>query len=108
MNVRKKEKVMVQLMLGTSLILGFIPPLIMFLASRKKKIFYRETSRKALNFHLTIFPLFLVSYILPSSFKSFSYIILIIESFFILNAMISILIHKPYKYWVLPYLKERR
>ncbi|WCM16038.1 hypothetical protein [Priestia filamentosa] len=42
MNVRKKEKVMVQLMLGTSLILGFIPPLIMFLASRKKKIFYRK------------------------------------------------------------------
>lgn len=81
MHVRRKEKVMVQLMLGTSLILGFIPPLIMFLASRKKKIFYREASRKALNFHLTIFPLFLVSYILPSSFKSFSYIILIIESF---------------------------
>ncbi|MFP3878561.1 DUF4870 domain-containing protein, partial [Bacillus paralicheniformis] len=44
-------------MLGISLILGVIPPLIMFLISRKKDLYYGESSRKALNFHLTIFPL---------------------------------------------------
>ncbi|MCC8354669.1 DUF4870 domain-containing protein [Bacillus sp. AF23] len=46
-------------MLGISLALGVLPPLVMFFSQRKKNIFYREASRKALNFHLTLIPLFI-------------------------------------------------
>lgn len=48
----KKEILLVQMMLGISLALGVLPPLVMFFSQRKKNIFYREASRKALYFDI--------------------------------------------------------
>ncbi|MCE5173014.1 DUF4870 domain-containing protein [Paenibacillus profundus] len=100
----KKEFFFVQLMLGISLLLGVLPPLIMFLVSRKKHRYYREASRKALNFHLTIFPLFVTSSFLPSWYK---YAFLAIETLIILYAMIRIAFQKPYHYPAIPYIKNK-
>ncbi|MCY9124512.1 DUF4870 domain-containing protein, partial [Bacillus inaquosorum] len=83
----KKEILLVQMMLGISLALGVLPPLVMFFSQRKKNIFYREASRKALNFHLTLIPLFISSSFLPPWVK---YVILAIETIIILFAMICI------------------
>lgn len=102
------QKVFVQLMLGSSLVLGMFPPLLMFLFTRKKRMssFYREASRKALNFHLTIFPFFLIRYLLPSEYGSFIYVVLAVELLFILNAMIRIALNKSYTYpFTIPYIK---
>ncbi|WP_226530687.1 DUF4870 domain-containing protein [Metabacillus niabensis] len=89
-------------MLGISLILGVIPPLIMFLMRRKKNLYYCESSRRALNFHLTIFPFFIISSLLPSGVK---YGILAIETFIILYAIIRIAFKRPYYYPAIPYIK---
>lgn len=48
----RKEKMTVLIMLGTSLVLGVIPPLFMFMVTRRKNGYYREASRKALNFYI--------------------------------------------------------
>lgn len=106
-----KQKVIVQIMLGTSLVLGVFPPLLMFLITNRKKgdIFYRETSRKALNFHLTIFPFFLVRYFLPNEYRDFIYVVLAVELLFILNAMFRIGLNRPYTYPIaIPYIKEKK
>lgn len=100
----KREKVTVQIMLGTSLALGVIPPLIMFFVTRKKNGYYREACRKALNFHLTIFPFFLTSSFLPQWFK---YTFLIIETLIIMYAIISIALQKSYHYPAIPYIKNK-
>ncbi|MED1144489.1 DUF4870 domain-containing protein [Bacillus paralicheniformis] len=100
----KKAIFSVQLMLGISLILGVIPPLIMFLISRKKDLYYGESSRKALNFHLTIFPLFVIGSFLPSWVK---YVILAIETLIIMYAIIRIAFQKPYYYPAIPYIKSK-
>lgn len=100
----KKEVSAVQFMLVISLILGFIPPLIMFIKTRKKNHYYSESSRKALNFHLTIFPLFIMSSMLPSWGK---YAILAVETIIILYAIIRIALHKPYQYPAIPYIKNK-
>ncbi|WP_018924955.1 hypothetical protein [Salsuginibacillus kocurii] len=42
MNRKSKETLMVQLMLGISIILGFIPPLVMYLITKRNHLFYRE------------------------------------------------------------------
>lgn len=105
------QKVFVQLMLGSSLVLGMFPPLLMFLLTRKKRrsSFYREASRKALNFHLTIFPFFLIRYLLPAEFGSFIYLVLAVELLFILNAMIRIALNKSYTYpFTIPYIKPKK
>ncbi len=101
----KKEIFSVQLMLGISLLLGVIPPLIMFLITRKKNLYYRESSRKALNFHLTIFPLFVISSLLPSWIK---YAILAIETLIIIYAIIQIALQRPYQYPAIPYIKGKK
>lgn len=100
----KKEVFLVQLMLGTSLILGVIPPLIMFFITRKKNLFYFESSRKALNFHLTIFPLFIISSLLPPWVK---YIILAIETLIIMYAAIRVTFQRTYYYPAIPYIKSK-
>lgn len=100
----RKEKMTVQIMLGTSLVLGVIPPLVMFMVTRRKNGYYREASRKALNFHLTIFPFFLSSSFLPQWFK---YTFLMIETFIILYAMFCIALQKPYHYPAIPYIKNK-
>lgn len=98
-----KEMAIVQMMLGISLVLGVLPPLVMFLVTRKSESYYREASRKALNFHLTIFPLFIASYALPLVCK---YILLMIETMIILYAMIRIAGNKAYHYPAIPYIKK--
>lgn len=103
----KKEIFFVQIMLVTSLLIGFLPPLIMFLFSRKKNEYYYETSRKALNFHLTIFPFFFIGYFLSSWYVFVIYIVLGVELFFILNAMIRIALHKGYQYPAIAYINSR-
>jgi len=91
-------------MLGTSLILGVIPPLIMFLITRKKNLYYGESSCKALNFHLTIFPLFVICGFLPSWVK---YVILALETLIIMYAIIRIAFKNPYYYPAIPYIKNK-
>ncbi|MED4454075.1 DUF4870 domain-containing protein [Metabacillus fastidiosus] len=104
----KKELIIVQLMLGISLTFGVFPPLFMFLFTRKRNIFYHETSRKALNFHLTIFPFFLINYFLPNQYRFIIYIVLVIELAAILNVMIRIASHKSYSYFIaIPYIKRK-
>ena len=98
----KKEVFFVQLMLGISLVFGVFPPLLMYLVTRKKGMYFREASRKALNFHLTIFPLFLSSYFLPSWFV---FIVLGIETIIILIVMIRIAFQKNYYYPAIPYIR---
>ena len=100
----KKEIIIVQLMLGISLLLAFLPPLILFFIARKEQGYYREASRKALNFHMTVFPLFLISSFLPSWVK---YLLLAVEYLFIINAIICIKQHKPYSYPAIPYIKRK-
>ena len=100
----KKEIFLVQLMLGISLILGVIPPLIMFLITTKKNLYYRESSRKALNFHLTIFPFFIISSFLPLWVK---YVILALETLIIMYAIIRIAFQKTYYYPAIPYIKNK-
>src|SRR5699024_7672112 len=100
----KKEVFLVQLMLVISIILGVIPPLIMFLVTRRGKLYFYESSRKALNFHLTIFPLFVTSGFIASWLK---YIVLTIEILIILYAMIRIAQHKPYNYPAIPYIRSK-
>ena len=100
----KNEILSVQLMLVVSLLLGVIPPLIMFLMTRKKNIYYCESSRKALNFHLTIFPLFIISSLLPSWVK---YALLAIETLIIMYAIIRIAFQKTYYYPAIPYIKSK-
>ncbi|MEK3937504.1 DUF4870 domain-containing protein [Sporosarcina sp. FSL W7-1349] len=100
----KKEILSVQLMLGVSLLLGVIPPLIMFLMTRKKNLYYCESSRKALNFHLTIFPLFIISGFLLSWGK---FAVLAIETVIIMYAIIRIAIQRPYNYPAIPYIKSK-
>ncbi|PRP50986.1 DUF4870 domain-containing protein [Bacillus halotolerans] len=101
----KKEILLVQMMLGISLALGVLPPLVMFFSYRKKNIFYREASRKALNFHLTLIPLFISSSFLPPWVK---YVILAIETMIILFAMICIAMQKPYQYPAIQYIKNKK
>jgi hypothetical protein len=106
-----RKKVIVQVMLGISLVLGVISPLLMYVITNKKKmnIFYRETSRKALNFHLTIFPFFLIRYFLPQDYGNFIYVVLAVELIFILNAMFRIGLNKPYTYPIaIPYIREKK
>ncbi|MEK4025560.1 MULTISPECIES: DUF4870 domain-containing protein [Sporosarcina] len=100
----KKEIFSVQLMLVVSLLLGVIPPLIMFLMTRKKNLYYCESSRKALNFHLTIFPLFIISSLLPAWVK---YALLAIETLIIMYAIIRIAFQKTYYYPAIPYIKSK-
>nr|WP_277949804.1 DUF4870 domain-containing protein [Priestia endophytica] len=98
-------------MLGISLVLGVLSPLLMYVITNRKKmnIFYQETSRKALNFHLTIFPFFLIRYFLPQNYGNFIYIILAVELIFILNAMFRIGLNKPYSYpFAIPYIREKK
>ncbi|HHT7239529.1 TPA: DUF4870 domain-containing protein [Bacillus cereus] len=103
----RKQQIVVQLMLGASLIIGFFPPLLMFLITRKKNIFYREVSRKALNFHLTIFPFFFISYFAPPWYTNVIYVVLAVELIFILNAMIRIALQKSHNYPIsIPYIKK--
>ncbi|MBG9812154.1 hypothetical protein ABD68_11185 [Bacillus endophyticus] len=105
-----RKKVIVQVMLGLSLVLGVISPLLMYIITNKRKmnIFYRETSRKALNFHLTIFPFFLIRYFLPQDYGNFIYIVLAVELIFILNAMFRIGLNKPYTYPIaIPYIRGK-
>nr|WP_281277132.1 DUF4870 domain-containing protein [Oceanobacillus piezotolerans] len=93
-------------MLGISLILGFFPPLIMFLLY-KKNPFYRESSRKALNFHLTIFPFFFISYFLPSWYTKIIYVVLVVELIFIVSAMIRIARNQSHTYFIsIPYIRK--
>ncbi|EPY12256.1 DUF4870 domain-containing protein [Paenibacillus alvei] len=99
----RKEIAIVQLMLAISLILGVLPPLAMFLVTRRTESYYRDASRTALNFHLTILPCFIVSYALPPWFK---YIVLLVETVIILYAMIRIALKKAYRYPAIPYLKK--
>lgn len=91
-------------MLGMSMGLGVIPPLLMFLGTGRKNRYYYDSSRKALNFHLTIFPLFVVSGFLLSWFK---YIILAMELLIIMYAMLRIATRKPYAYPAIPYIKDK-
>ncbi|MCG7334433.1 DUF4870 domain-containing protein [Sporosarcina sp. ACRSM] len=98
----KKEIFSVQIMLGISLFLGVIPPLILYLVTRKRNLYYWESSRKALNFHLTIFPLFIISSLLPPWVK---YALLAMETLIIMNAIIRIAFQKPYYYPAVPYIK---
>ncbi|WP_244965669.1 DUF4870 domain-containing protein [Paenibacillus alvei] len=100
----RKEMAIVQLMLAISLVLGVLPPLVMYFVTRKSTSYYREASHKALNFHLTIFPLFVASYALPSLYK---YILLMIETIIILYAMIHIARNKAYRYPAIPYIKKQ-
>lgn len=100
----KKEIISVQLMLGISLLLGVIPPLIMFLITRRKNLYYGEASRKALNFHLTIFPLFIMSSFFPSWVK---YAILVVETIIIMYAIVRIAFQRPYQYPAIPYIKSK-
>lgn len=100
----RKKIAIVQLMLGISLVLGVLPPLVVFFVTRKSTSYYREASRKALNFHLTIFPLFIASYALPSLYK---YILLVIETLIIMYAMIRIARNKTYHYPAIPYIKKQ-
>ena len=65
-------------------------------------MYFREASRKALNFHLTIFPLFISSYFLP---PWFAFIVLGIETFIILIVMIRIAFQKNYFYPAIPYIR---
>ncbi|MFP7416587.1 DUF4870 domain-containing protein [Priestia filamentosa] len=105
-----RKKVIVQVMLGISLVLGVFSPLLMYVITNRKKmnIFYQETSRKALNFHLTIFPFFLIRYFLPQNYGNFIYIILAVELIFILNAMFKIGLNKPYSYpFAIPYIRGK-
>ncbi|MBZ6489458.1 DUF4870 domain-containing protein [Priestia aryabhattai] len=105
---KRGETIVIQLMLGCSLVLGVFPPLLMFLLTRKKNHFYREASRKALNFHLTIFPFFLLSYFMPSWYKYVTYGILGIELIFILNVMIRIALRKSHSYPIaITYIKNK-
>lgn len=101
----KKEIFSVQLMLGVSLILGIIPPFIMFVITKKKNLYYGESSRKALNFHLTILPLFVISGFLHSWIK---FAVLMIETVIILYAIIRIAFQKPYYYPAIPYIKSKK
>lgn len=99
----KKEVVIVELMLGISLILGVIPPLIMYFITKRKNMFYNESSRKALNFHLTIFPFFIISRFFPIWFM---FAVLAIETVIIMYAMSRIAFQKPYSYPAIPYIKS--
>ncbi|WP_377863280.1 DUF4870 domain-containing protein [Bacillus sp. R86525] len=104
----KKQQTIVQLMLGASLVFGFLPPLLMFLITRKKNVFYREVSRKALNFHLTIFPFFFISYFSPPWYVNVIYVVLVVELVFILNAMIRIALRKSHNYPIsISYIKKK-
>lgn len=108
----KKEIFVVQFMLGISLIVAVFAPLIMFLITREGNRFYRETSRKALNFHLTILPFFVVMNlfpILPTWYFYVLFAVLIIEYIFIIRAMILIALRKPHSYLIaIPFLKKER
>ncbi|HLR68403.1 DUF4870 domain-containing protein [Virgibacillus alimentarius] len=102
-----REIWMVEIMLGISLLFGFLPPFIMFLKTRKTNMFYREASRKALNFHLTIFPFFFISYFMPAWYTNFIYVVLVIELFFIGYAMIRIARKKSHTYPIaITYIKK--
>lgn len=91
-------------MLGISLLLGVIPPLLMFIVQRKKNLYYYESSRKALNFHLTIFPLFIVSSFLEPWTK---YALLATETLIILYVIIRIAVQRPYYYPAIPFIKSK-
>ncbi|QQK81508.1 DUF4870 domain-containing protein [Salicibibacter cibi] len=106
----KKEILIVQLMLGISLFLGIFPPLIMYTVTRKKDTFYRESSRKALNFHLTIFPFFVLSYFFSPIYPmSIALAVLATELLFILNAMVRIALRKHHSYLIaIPFVKKER
>lgn len=98
----KRDILCVQLMLGISLIFGVFPPLAMYLVTKRKNRYFQEASSKALNFHLTIFPLFVVSYFLPPWFML---IILGIETCIIVNVIIRIALQKSYRYPAIPYVR---
>ncbi|SDH73907.1 protein of unknown function [Alteribacillus persepolensis] len=106
MDRTRKETFAVQFMLGVSIILGFIPPLIMYIFTRQQNRFYRESSRRALNFHLTIFPFFAITYVLPSSYVYLAFIVLLVEVIVIVYAMIRIAMKKAYRYPAVPFIRE--
>lgn len=99
-----KERILVQLMLGISIILGVFPPLIMFLVT-KNGFYFHEASRKALNFHLTIFPLFILSSFFPPWTK---YALWGIETVIIFYAILQIAFQRPYQYPAIPYIKRKK
>ncbi|SDI48054.1 DUF4870 domain-containing protein [Natribacillus halophilus] len=102
----KKEMLFAQIMLITSIPLGFFPPLIMFLITKNRSEFYRETSRKALNFHLTLIPLFSMVFIFELHFM-YSFILLGFETIVLLNAVIKVFLNKPYSYPAIPFIRSK-
>lgn len=105
----RKNILLVQTVLLLSIFVGIIPPLIMFLITRKIGTkFSAEASRKALNFHMTIFPFFISNYFLPESISHwFVWIVLIVELLGISIAMLGIARGRRHSYFIaIPFFRK--
>lgn len=102
------NRILASLMHLFSLLLTFVLPILVYLGTKGRNVYFADHAKEGMNLHFTFFPILIILNIISLKWdilSFFSYALIILESILILIAVVYTLKGKKYSYPVIRYFK---